>query len=145
MGVQHAERARDTLLEEKLGRSALILTAAGLRVTQSADIIANGFQANHILTQIIVGSPVFNHQGAAPRKEVDLDELVIAELEAAEHSLETTWESLVIVTNAPLIALAKGLVLPNNSADLDILVPYGSVTPYDPGAWKRMYAPPDAG
>jgi hypothetical protein len=144
MGIRHAEQARDTLLTYDLGRAALILSAGGLRVRQTAEIIAKGFRTRQIVTQIIVGSAKFNHQGAAPRKLVDLDELIATELEMAGHPADELPGSLVVINNAPLIALARGLTLPEGEAELDSLVPYGSVTSYEPGTWKQLYIPQDA-
>lgn len=136
-GIQQAEQARDILLQEKLVRRSIILSTRAIRCLATACIVGESLEA-----PIIQGSSEFTRYGSYPHGLESLDELLESELAAAGHQPDDLLgRTLIAVTNSPLIAVARGLPLPDDAHTLDALVPYGSVTPYTVGSWRPLPSP----
>lgn len=125
-GISESEGARDVLIGRGIGSSALLLCSNTKRTLQTAEIIADGLGVEvHPSTRINCGG---NNADAVK----DLDEFLAITLDRNGLVLEDD-QPLVVVTHAPLIAVAQfGSTF---NSDKDIM--HGGVYEYTPGTWRN--------
>lgn len=121
---EDAPKARDALVAKGIGGKALVLSSSESRAVQTAEIIAEGLGA------VVVPSKRIAEGGNHTHGVKDLDEFVAKAL--AEAGLHKNGESLVVVSHAPMLAVAKGL-----SVDDYFQVDYGEIVEYAPGTWRN--------
>lgn len=126
-GVQQSEGAREELLSYGLGGAALLLSSDLSRAVQTAGIIGEGLGVSvHASRRIAVG-------GNNAEVVKDLDEFLDTTLE--QMGLERADDQpLVVVTHAPMMAIAKGLSINDIYS-----VNNGEVVQYASGTWSGTY------
>jgi phosphohistidine phosphatase SixA len=122
-----APSARDELLAHGLGEAAVILSSSSPRAAQTAIIIAEGLRTGVVLSDTM--KEAGNSWGVR-----DLDAVVEQALYEEGIEIDPSNQDLIVVTHAPMIAIARGL----DSADG---VEYGEVFPYLRGSWSNPIAP----
>ncbi len=123
----HAPQARQRLLARGIGEGALILSSAALRAMQTAEIIAEGLPHPNV-----VSSDLIEDGGNDARHVKDLDDLLARAVAEAQVAVPETG-SLVVVTHAPMLAIASGLHGFGDSRKIS----YGQVMEYEPGSWQN--------
>jgi phosphohistidine phosphatase SixA len=126
-GIREAERARDTLRGLGLGATALLLSSDTKRALQTAEIIGAG------LSTPVNPSKRINIGGNEAEVVRDLDEFLQVTLGQLGLS-RADGQPLVVITHAPLIAVAKGLTLDDANT-----IENGEVVSYTPGTWNGSY------
>lgn len=122
-GIQQARKAGGELLAKGLGASALILSSTAPRAIQTANIIGEELHTSVLQsTRIRLG-------GLEPQAIKDLDKWVNKALAEAKVPTDSD-RPLVLVTHAPLIAIAKGLH-PSEADEVD----HGEIFEYHVGSW----------
>ena len=124
-GIEDATRAKDQLLAKNLGGNAMVLSSTAPRAIETAEIIADGLMAG------IVPSLRIKEGGNGPQAIQDLDAWIGLAFDEAKLSTPDD-KRLVIVTHAPMVAIAKGLHATDTSS-----VGYGEVYEYTPGSWSN--------
>ena len=126
-GIEQSEYARDTLLEVGLGTKALLLSSNAPRALQTAGIIGLG------LDTLVHPSQRINTAGSKARIVQNLDTYLEETLRRLGLTM-SDGQSLVVVTHAPLIAVAKGLDIFDSGQVMN-----GEVVEYEPGSWTDLY------
>jgi broad specificity phosphatase PhoE len=125
-GHVDARQARDELIAKNLGGKALVLTSSAQRAWETATIIAKGLKAGLVLSDRI-------YEGGNDVEAVeDLDIWLQRALEEAKVSVPA-GKSLVVVTHAPMVAVAKGL-RSYDASDIG----NGEIFEYTPGSWHNQ-------
>jgi phosphohistidine phosphatase SixA len=124
--IFHAPSARDNLLARGLGASTILLSSDAPRAAETAEIIGEGIGIEPVLCDII------NEAGNNPWVIKDLDFLINNALDEMDVTYDGTQE-LVVVTHAPMLAIARGV----ESQDIS----FGEVFAYQRGSWANPYAP----
>lgn len=101
-GQEDAKRAGRELLKTSLGTTGLILSSDAGRAFETATIIGD------FLGVPVTPSKRINIAGNDPEVVADLDQFLADTLESEDVTL-TDEQHLIVVTHAPLIAIAKGL------------------------------------
>lgn len=122
-GRNQSVEARETLLGNGVGRSALLLSSNAPRAVQTADIL------HEAIGERVIQSELIALAGFAPDAIEDLDSLLTEALESEGQSLEDHY-GLVVVTHAPLVAAVKGPRVREEH------IKYGEVVPYTIGSWE---------
>lgn len=117
-----APDARDELLARGLGANAVILSSSSPRASQTAIIIGRGLGADVVLSNTI------NEAGNSWAVS-DLDAVVGQALKEEGVEIDPANQDLIIVTHAPMIAIACG----KEPADIE----FGEVYKYARGSWKN--------
>lgn len=121
-GLEQSRQAGDILLSRVLGMEALILTSTAPQTRQTAEILARRLVALQVVSRRI------ELGGRYPMGIQDLDEFV----DKAGGAF-IAGRKLVVVTHAPLIAVAQGQSY-RTSSDT---VAYGGVFDQEPGSWSN--------
>lgn len=122
----HAPSARDRLLARGLGANTILLSSDAPRAAETAEIIGYGIGAKPILSSVI------NEAGNDAWSVSDLDAVVDRALLEVDIADDAT-QDLVVVTHAPMLAIARGV----ESYDID----FGEVLAYQRGSWNNPDAP----
>ncbi len=122
-GIEQSESARDVLIELGLGSSAILLCSDLPRAVQTATIIGEGLKLP------VHPSKRLNIAGNEPEVVNDLDDFLNTTLEYLGLS-RADDQPLIVVSHAPLLALAKGLTVYDTNK-----VKNGEVVRYLPGSW----------
>lgn len=126
-GREASERARDSLLKCGLGDRALVLCSDAPRAVETARIIAAGICAT------VAESKRVRIGGTDYISAVEnLDDWLARSMSDAGQTLAQD-QTLVVVTHAPMIAIAKGLY----DSDYSKAVGFGEVYPYIHGSWQN--------
>lgn len=123
----HAPAARDELIARGLGSSAILLSSDAQRAIETAHIIGEGLGIDPILSNTI---NVAGNRAAGVR---DLDKVVATALQEAGVEIDEALHDLIVVTHAPMLAIAKGI---ENSQ-----VKHGEVFTYIRNSWNNPDAP----
>jgi len=123
----HAPSARDQLLARGLGSGAVLLSSDAPRAAQTAEIIGRGLGVQPVLSRLI------NEAGNEAWGVQDLDEVVEGALRAADITLDESSQELVVVTHAPMVAIAKGVPMKE--------ITFGEVFAYQRHSWNNPEAP----
>lgn len=122
-GVRQAEKARDYLLGLNLKSPVVIIGSTAKRATETAEIIADGFD------QKVIPSETVKKCGFEPESIKVFENFV-------EKILHETGvgepEAIIIVAHQPMLLTAKIYGNPREYSD----VHYGEVYKYTPGTWK---------
>lgn len=124
-GQEQANSARDELLRRGLGGGALILSSSAVRAMKTAEVIAIGLGVN------VYPSKRIEEGGNTPDGVRSLDEWIDRAM--GEVGIPISDKKLIVVTHAPLIAVAKVGSRDNCSND----VRKGEVFEYPPGTWNN--------
>ena len=126
-GIEASNEARDYLLQRGLGDRALVLCSNALRAIETAEIIASGLQVP------ITSSKRVRIGGNDYIKGIkNLDDWLDLSLAEAGVTIDPD-QTLVVVTHAPMIAVAKG----QYDLDHSTVAGYGEVFPYMQGSWQN--------
>lgn len=121
-----APHARDELIEKGLGNGALLLSSSRKRAVQTAEIIGEGLGVPPLVSECVAKGADF------VRGIKSLDEFLAKSLIEVDATKEE-GQSLVVVTHAPLLAVAKGWFWRGAENDIG----YGEVVEYVPGSWHN--------
>lgn len=116
VGLEQAGAAKDYLLQEGIGRSALLLSSDIPRALQTAEVLHEAI-GEQIITSDKLG------MGSFSLNIVDLADVLAEVAGTADFNIDDA-DGLVVVTHAPLVAAVKG---PKISED-DIA--YGEIVKY---------------
>lgn len=123
----HAPAAREELLARGLGANTVLLSSDARRAAETAEIISEGLGTEVVLSNLI------NTAGNRAWNVRDLDAVVEQALHEAGVSIDAATQDLVVVTHAPMLAVARGV-----ESDQ---VRYGEVLTYHRGTWHNPDAP----
>lgn len=123
----HAPRARNELINRGLGTSAVLLSSDQPRAVETAQIIGTGLGIELALSNII------NRTGNRPWYLRDLDAVIEEALNEAGVAIDGGSQELIVVTHAPMLAIARGV----ESKDIR----YGEVLEYLRNSWNNPDAP----
>lgn len=126
-GVREAEAARDELIRLGLGTSAILLSSNKTRALQTAEVIGAG------LDTPVHSSLRINVAGNTAEVVENLDDFLTETLRQL-HITRANEQPLVVVTHAPLIAIAKGLTLDDTDK-----ISNGEVVGYTSGEWNNSF------
>ena len=121
-----APSARDQLLLRGLGANTILLSSDAPRAVETAEIIGHGLGSEPVLSNMI------NRAGNGAWSVRDLDALVDLALQEAGITDDVNRD-LVVVTHAPMLAIARGV----ESDAID----FGEVLAYQRGSWNNPDAP----
>ena len=123
----HAPQAKNQLIARGVGAGCILLSSDARRAAETAQIIGEGLGVEPVL------SPVINEAGNHAWSVKDLDAVVEQALSEAGVVLDGTSQDLVVVTHAPMLAIARGVA----SKDIG----YGEVLAYTRNSWNNPGAP----
>lgn len=122
---EDAPNARARLLSRGVGHDALLLSSDYPRAIQTAQIIGEGIGAQ------VVPSKRIGESANRAKGIRSLDDFLSKAL--AEAGLEQRESGLVVVTHAPMLAIA----LRRYEEDAVESIGYGQVVDYEPGSWQN--------
>lgn len=123
----HAPSARDNLVNLRgLGSNAVLLSSDAPRAAQTAEIIGEGLGVKPVMSALV------NEAGNSAWLVSDLDAVIEEALDLAGVEINEESQDLVVVTHAPMLAVARGV----DSRDIR----YGEVLAYARNSWNNPEA-----